>query len=399
MKPYPKLSEQIPSHKRVLVRVDFDVAMQDGVIVDDMRIRTHIPTLQLLLSHHNTLILMAKRGRPQGRDPQLSLQPIADILSEYIPDVTTRLVDDFLSSSDDAIQPRHDREVVILENIRYYSDKELASSTLQTKLCHMADVYVMDAFAMAHRDEYDITTLPLHIPTIAGLALEKEEKALSHVLQHPTKPFVSVIGGAKIETKLEPIQALMKIADVILVGGGIANTLLKAHGYEIGESLYDPSEKDMALEILEQASKHPVQLVLPMDVRVGDPADPHSPADTYSINKLPTDSHILDIGPGTQELYEEYLSRAHTILWNGPMGLFEHDSFRHGTDAIYKAIVNNRHAFSLVGGGDTLAALARKRQTHEIDHISTGGGAMLDMIAYGDLPAFKALRASPSVLY
>ncbi len=396
MNTYPLLRGTSIQNKRVLVRVDFDVPTHDGTITDDTRIVTNIPTLKKLLDGGNRLILMAKRGRPTKRDPAFSLAPIADVLSSYLPGSTCQLIPDFRSEPASTWTAQTPHHILLLENTRFFDEDTTHEQSVLTKLCSLADVYINDAFAMAHRDEFDITSIPQHLPSYAGLSLETEVSAIMRVIAEPRKPCVAIIGGAKIETKVEPIKKLMDLCDSILVGGGIANTFLKAHGYDIQDSLYDECELKHAQSLIDYASDKPVALVLPTDVRIGDPEDENSTADCVPVSQLPPQSHILDIGPRTQEIYADIIHDARTLLWNGPMGLFEHPAFRHGTDAIYRAIVHNRQAYSLVGGGDTLGALARKHQVHEIDHLCTGGGAMLSLIEHGDLPALQALRASSS---
>lgn len=393
---FPTLRQAHVENKRVLVRVDFDVPTRDGEIVDDTRIKTNIPTLKHLLASGNRLILMAKRGRPTHRDPAFSLQLIADVLPSYLKGYTCRLVADFRTEPDSTWTTQSPSEILLLENSRFFTDEEVAQKSFQTQLCSLGEIYVNDAFAMAHRKEFDIAGIPLILPSYAGLSLENEVRAVEKVIASPERPCVAIVGGAKIETKVEPIKKLMDICDTILVGGGIANTFLKAHGYDIKDSLYEAGELKHAQALIDYASDRPVQLLMPIDVRIGDPEDPESPADIYPLSQLPSQSHILDIGPATQKIYAEVIHQARTILWNGPMGLFEHHAFRHGNDAVYQAIVHNRHTYSLVGGGDTLGSLARKHQIHEIDHLCTGGGAMLYFIEHGDLPALQALRQSSS---
>jgi phosphoglycerate kinase len=391
---FPTLREADVRNKRVLVRVDFDVPLEDGKIVDDTRILTNLPTLKHLLQHGNRIILIAKLGRPKGRDPKLSLKALVEAMPCYLPGYTFRLIDDFLEEKLDTFVMQPPREVIVLENIRFYSDDVADSPDFLKALATLGEVYVNDAFAMAHRKESSVTGLPTLLPSYAGLSLEKEVRAIERVMDNPKKPLVAIVGGAKIETKVEPIKRLIEICDHILIGGGIANTFLKAHGYEIGASLCDDTELTHAQELIDYASDKPVTLMLPIDARVGNIKDPHAAGHIVSLPTIPENGHILDIGPATAEIYEEVIAQAHTIVWNGPMGVFEHEAFKHGTDSVYRAIVHNADAFSLVGGGDTLAALAQKHQKEAISHITTGGGAMLHFIEFGDLPALEALRKS-----
>lgn len=388
---YKTLEKADIHDKRVLVRVDFDVPLDDGTIEDDTRINVNIPTLQHLLKKNNKLILIAKLGRPKGRDPKLSLIPIAEALPKYIEGVEVRLIDDFMK---DDVSHKHDKEILLLENIRFYDDKTRNSPMFLDKLASLGDVFVNDAFAMAHRDEVTITGLPKKLPSYAGFSLDTEVRTLLRVIDNPKKPVVSIIGGAKIETKVEPIKKLIDISDHVLIGGAIGNTFLKAHGYDIGRSLYDESEVKHAKELITYAESHAMNLELPIDARVGSLSNEHAPAYVVNLPTLPDNGHILDIGPRTADIYASIIATAKTVIWNGPMGLYERDEFKAGTDEVYRAIIHNLDCFSVIGGGDTVGALARKRQKHGIDHISSGGGAMLSLIEHGDLPAIKALRDS-----
>lgn len=390
------VQKSLIENERALVRVDFDVPLDgEGNIVDDTRITANIPTLKHLLRDDNRLILIAKLGRPQGIDPKLSLKTIADVLPSYLPGYTCRLVDNFLNEPTETFAAQGRKEIILLENIRFYSDEERLNPSFLNALCLLGTVFINDAFAMSHRDEVTVTGIPKHLPSFAGLQLEKEIDAIDKIIHSPKKPVVAIVGGSKIETKVEPIKKLIEICDHILVGGGIANTFLKAHGYDIGDSLYEESEVQHAKDLIEIASKAPVSIVLPVDARVGSLKMNSRTAHVVSLPTLPENGHILDIGPSTEDIYEEIIEQAHTIIWNGPMGVFERDEFRLGTDAIYRAIIHNQESYSLVGGGDTLAALSRKRRLHDINHISTGGGAMLHYIEHGDLPGLEALRKAP----
>lgn len=377
--------------KRVIVRVDFDVPLEDGKIADDTRITVNIDTLKRLLKDNNKLILIAKLGRPKGRDPKLSLKPIAEALPKYINDITVRLIEDFMNEE---VAHTDDKEIILLENIRFYNDETRESSEFLNRLASLGDIYVNDAFAMAHRDEATITDIAKKLPSYAGYSLDHEVRSVLRVTDNPKKPVVSIIGGAKIETKVEPIKKLIDISDHVLIGGAIANTFLKAHGYDIGRSLYEESEVLHARTLIHYAESHAMNLELPIDARVGSLSNKNAPAHVVNIPTLPENGHILDIGPRTADIYANIIATAKTVIWNGPMGLYERDEFKAGTDEIYRAIIHNFDCFSLIGGGDTVGALSRKRQKHGIDHISSGGGAMLSLIEHGDLPALKALRNS-----
>lgn len=385
-------------NKRILVRVDFDVPTdENGTIIDDTRIAANIPTLKHLTQHGNRLILIGKRGRPKGQDTRLSMKPIVDVLPDYMPGSTFKLISDFLEEKVETFVMQDSSEILVLENIRFYDEKTRKGNEFLAALCALADVYVNDSFAMSHRDEATITGLPQHMPGYMGFQLETEVHNILHAIQKPRRPVVSIIGGAKIATKVNPIKKLLTLSDHILIGGGIANTFLKAHGYEIGKSLYEESEVHHAQDIIQHAAALPVNIVLPVDARVGS-LKKTSTSHVVTLPTLPDNGHILDIGPATEHIFADIIAQAGTIIWNGPMGVFEREEFKHGTDEVYRAVIHNHESFSLVGGGDTLAALARKKQKHGINHISTGGGAMLYLIQHGDMPGLKALRESTAKL-
>ena len=368
--------------KRVLVRVDFDVSFgPDHLIADDERIRRNIPTLQALLKGNNQLILIAKRGRPEGRDMSLSLKPIVKRLPHYLPGYTFQLIDDFLTK---ALPDQKPDEIFILENIRFYPEEEKCDMDFAHRLAKLGDVYVNDAFAMAHRKEASITGLPKVLPSYAGLLFVQEVKTITNAIEDPKRPLVTIIGGAKITDKIQLISRLIEKSDYLLIGGALANTFLKAQEYKIGRSFYEPDSVAVAEKLLQKADQHPVQLLLPVDVRLEN-------GEIRQTALLDNEHIILDIGPQTEEIYTNIISHAYTVIWNGPMGKTEDISFRKGTTAIFEALIHNTKAFTLVGGGDTLGAIGHKPHLDRIDHISTGGGAMLELIEKGTLPGIEAL--------
>lgn len=378
--------------KTVLLRVDLDVSLnKKHQIANDTRLIKALPTIQYLLSEKNKVILVSKLGRPHGRDEAFSMAPVAKDLQKHFPSFKVILIDDFLSGKGQEIlgnQEQH--ELMLLENIRFYPEEKANDAAFAKKLASLADVFVLDAFAMAHRSEASVTGVANYLPSFAGLQLEEEVNAIAKATQEPKKPVVAIMGGAKIADKLAFVGKLIEVADYLLVGGGIANTFLFAKGNEIGESICDRDQKEHVLDLLRLAEKHQTQIVLPTDV-IGVEKD-HMKDDVYKVEDIPSDVAIFDIGPETQAAYGTIISQAKTIIWNGPVGYFEKEPFNRGTDFLYYAIANNRHAYSLLGGGDTLAAISKKEYLDQISHISTGGGAMLQFIENGTLPGLEALR-------
>lgn len=393
---YPKsiLDVQI-INKRVIVRVDFDVAVNpDHSIADDQRIIHNIPTLKKLLSNKNKLILIAKLGRPKKRDSNLSLKIVVDKLPQYLPGYTFKLVNDFLTEDPKTFSDQKHSEILVLENIRFYPQEKSMDPDYVRTLCQLGDVYVNDSFGMAHRAEASTVSIPQHMPGFSGLAMKKEVETILQSIDSPKHPLVTIIGGAKISSKIHLLEKLIVTSDYILLGGALANTFLKAQGYEIGDSLYEYEAIEVARKLLYLADQHPVQLMLPVDAAIADPDDNDESYDVVPLPLMRRGYAIYDIGPRTADIYADIIQQAGTVVWNGPMGLFENPEFKTGTTAIYQALTHNEKAFTLVGGGDTLAALSHKKHLDRIDHVSTGGGAMLELIEKGTLPAIEALRFS-----
>lgn len=378
--------------KTVLVRVDLDVSLNNKhQIANDTRLLKTLPTIQYLLTERNKVILVSKLGRPHGRDMAFSLAPVAKDLQKHFPSYKVTLVDDFLSEKGQEIlgnQTQH--EIILLENIRFYPEEKENNAVFAKKLASLADVFVLDAFAMAHRNEASVTGVTHFLPSFAGLQLEEEVNAIAKAIQEPKKPVVAIMGGAKIADKLAFVGKLIEIADYLLVGGGIANTFLYAQGHDIGESICDKEEKSHVHELMRLAEKHGTKIILPSDF-VGI-LKGHVKDEIYKATAIPQDVTLFDIGPETQAAYGAIIQEARTIIWNGPVGYFEKEPFNRGTDFLYYAIADNRHAYSLLGGGDTLAAISKKEYLDRISHISTGGGAMLEFIENGTLPGLEALR-------
>ncbi|OGK17709.1 phosphoglycerate kinase [Candidatus Roizmanbacteria bacterium RIFCSPHIGHO2_01_FULL_39_8] len=380
-------------NKRVLLRADFDVSLNPNyTIADDARIKQNLPTIEFLLKKHNRLICIAKLDRPKNRDPKYSMKVVVQRLKQLLPHNKIRLVDEFLTANNKIFAEQETGEILVLENMRYYEENKKNDQTFAKKLASLADIYVNDGFAMSHRTEAWVVSVPKYIPSFGGLLLKKEIKMISKTVKKPKKPFVAIIGGAKIETKINLISKLTEMADYVLIGGGLANTFLCAHGYEIGKSYCEYDKVTMARHLLFLAAQKKTAIVLPSDVIIGDPDDDKNGGRVVKVNQIPKGAVALDIGPETKAKFGAVISKAKTIVWNGPIGYFENPAYRQGTDFVYYSIAGNRDAISIVGGGDTLAAISKKEYLNTITHVSTGGGAMLEFIEKGKLPGIEALK-------
>lgn len=385
------LDEADVQGKKILMRVDFNVSLNpDHSIADDARIQQTLPTIRYLLEKKNRLILVSHLGRPKGRDPQFSLQPVVQKLQELFPEYQVKLVDDFQSDKS-AIDNQQEKEIIVLENIRFYPGEKKGDEGFAKSLSELADIFVNDAFGVSHRADASVVGVTKFIPSYGGLLLKREVEMISKATDNPQKPFVAILGGAKISSKIHLVERLMEIADYLILGGGIANTFLKAQGYEIGKSICEYEEEEAARKMLFQAVQKNTRILFPSDVSIADSTE--STEDMIvSVEMVPAEKLILDIGPETQAKFGNILSQAKTIVWNGPVGYFENQQFRRGTDFIYYTITENKDAVSIVGGGDTLSAISKKEYLDKITHISTGGGAMLEFIEKGTLPGIDALR-------
>jgi len=379
-------------NKRVLLRVDFNVSMKGNRITDDERIRATLPTINKLLKDGNRIIIVSHLGRPKGWDDDLKLRPIANRLHEYLPRVEMTVIDDFTTEGAQKLfAEQKEHQILFLENIRFFKDEEDANPEFAKSLASLADVYVNDAFGVSHRDCASITEVPKLLPHYGGLLMEREVETIGHALQHPHHPFATIIGGAKVSTKLKLLFKLTEKADSLILGGGLANTFLFALGYPVGKSL---CEKDMVADvqkIVRHAKAEGTKILLPHDVVVGTSLNDET-GEVKKISEVGERDMILDIGPETQALYAKVILDSKTLIWNGPIGYMENPEFARGTDFLYYTISQNPKMLSIVGGGDTLAAISKKEYLDTISHISTGGGAMLEYIENGTLPGIEALK-------
>jgi phosphoglycerate kinase len=378
--------------QRVLTRVDFNVPLQGDVISDDTRIRSALPTIQALLERGASVLLVSHLGRPKGRPrAKYSLKPVAQHLSKLLGQPVA-LADDVVgpSARELAAQLRPG-EVALLENVRFEPGEEANDPGLARKLAALADVYVNDAFGAAHRAHASTEGVAHLLPSGAGLLMQHELEALGKVLDEPAHPVVVIFGGAKISDKIDVIRHFLGKADAILVGGGLANTFLKAQGLQVGASLVEDDSLAVARDLRSNARRRGVKLLLPTDVAVSRAGDADAPVRIAAVDDIQPDEAIFDIGPATRQAFAAEIAPARTIVWNGPMGLFERPPFDEGTRAVAEAVATS-DSYSVVGGGDSVAALHESGQADKIDHISTGGGASLELLEGRTLPGVAALE-------
>ena len=378
------------SGKRVLVRVDFNVPLDGTTITDDTRIQAALPTINTLLDRNAAVILVSHLGRPKGKVvPEFSLAPVAKRLSELL-GKDVRFASDVVGRSaqeiSQSIQPG---DVALLENVRFEPGEERNDEDLATALAELADVYVNDAFGAAHRAHASTEGVAHKLPHAAGLLMERELSALSRALDNPGRPLVVILGGAKISDKIGVIRKFLDTADAILVGGGIANTLVAAQGKEMGKSLVETGSLDVARQILDDAKTSKCDLVIPTDFVVA--SSPDDAANAETVTEVAPDKAALDIGPESIAAFSDWIAKAKTIVWNGPMGLFEVSPFDAGTRAIAAAVAAS-DGYSIVGGGDSVAAVHQAGLADQMDHVSTGGGASLEFLEGKTLPGVAALE-------
>lgn len=385
----PTLSTNEVKKTDVILRVDFNVSLnKNHTIGNDTRIKQALPTIRYLLQKKNRVLIISHLGRPEGKETSLSLKSVATLLEKLIPDYEILFASD-ISEAKMLRESQSETQIILLENIRFFSEEEENDKAFAKKLASLGKVYINDAFSVSHRKASSIVAITQFLPSFAGFLLEKEVKIVGGALSHPRHPFIAVLGGAKISTKIIVINRLFHVADTILIGGGLANNFLFAKGLEIGNSFYEKDSLGITTHLL---SKHEKQLILPTDVLVASSKDSMKAPIQRKVTEIQQNEIILDIGPQTQAHFASFLSSAATIIWNGPVGYIENPIYKGGTDFLYYMITENESATSIIGGGETLAALEKKEYLDKITHISTGGGAMLEFIENGTLPGIVALE-------
>ncbi|PWB53828.1 MAG: phosphoglycerate kinase [Anaerolineales bacterium] len=375
--------------KKVLVRVDYNVPIKDGKVTDDTRIVAAMPTVNYLLEHGAAVILFSHLGRPKGGpDPKFSLRPVAAYLSGLLGKPVAFAEDCVGPAAEAAAKALKPGEILVLENTRFHPEEEKNDPELARKMASLADIYVNDAFGSAHRAHSSTEGVAHYLPAVAGFLMEKEIQYLGQAIADPKRPFVAILGGAKISDKIGVIRNLLTKADQILIGGGMANTFFKAQGYPIGDSLCEDEALDTARELLKSGATH---LRLPVDVVIADKYDAEAEMKVIAMGPVPDGWRILDIGPSTVANFGKAISTAGTIVWNGPMGVFEFPRFAEGTIGVAKAVAASK-AVSVIGGGDSVSAVNQAGLADKITHISTGGGASLEMLEGIELPGLAALQ-------
>ena len=384
-----------PHGKKVFVRVDFNVPMDENQhITNDTRIRATLPTIQHLLNAGAAVILACHVGRPtEAREPQFSTRPIVARLEECLGQPVKWASDCVGPEAEKAAADLKPGEVLLLENLRYHKAEKKNDPEFAKQLASLADIAVDDAFGVAHRAHASNVGITAYLETVAGFLMEKEINYIGKTLENPKRPFVAIIGGAKVSDKIGVIENMIDKVDTIIIGGGMAHTFDASKGYPVGDSLCERDKIDLAKELLEKAEKKGVKVVLPVDLVIADKFAADANTKIVDVDKVPDGWQALDSGPKTSEEYVNALKGAKTVIWNGPMGVFEFDAFAKGTEAVARAVAQatKEGAISIVGGGDSIAALKKTGLSEKISHISTGGGATLELLEGKVLPGIAAL--------
>lgn len=379
--------------KKVLVRVDFNVPLnENGEITDETRIQAALPTIKYLIDHNAKVILMSHLGRPKGEvKAEFSLKPVAKRLGKLL-DTKVVFADDCIGEeAKKAVDSINDGEVVLLENLRFHKEETKNDKEFAKELASLADIYVNDAFGTAHRAHASTAGVTEYLPAVAGYLIGKELDIMGKALEDPARPFIAILGGAKVSDKIGVIENLLNKVDCLIIGGGMANTFVKAEGYEMGKSLIDEESLPLASELMEKAKRKGVKILLPSDFVVAKEVKPGVEVKVVPADAIPKDEMALDIGPATRMIFANEIKNAKTVIWNGPMGVAEIPEFAEGTKAIAQALADS-DAITIIGGGDSAAAVKKLGFADQMTHISTGGGASLEFLEGKELPGVAALN-------
>lgn len=380
--------------KKVFVRVDYNVPQdKDGKITDDTRIRATLPTIKNLLDHGAAVILASHLGRPKGEvNEAFTLRPVAERLSALLEKPVKFASDSVGEEAKKMSADLKPSEILLLENLRFHKEEEANDLGFSKQLAELADLGVNDAFGVSHRAHASVEGITHYLPMVAGLLMEKEIQFLGQPVNHPERPFAAIIGGAKVSDKITVIEKLMEKADILIIGGGMANTFLGAEGYDMGASLVESDKYPLARELMEKAKEQNVEFLLPIDFVVADKFAADANFKVVKASEVPSKWMALDIGPESAQIFRQALKACKTVVWNGPMGVFEMSNFAGGTMSLAQAIADLKDAVTIVGGGDSVAAIEKSGEAAKISHISTGGGASLEFLEGKELPGIAALE-------
>ena len=378
--------------KRVFCRVDFNVPMQEGQITDDTRIRAALPTIHYLVEQGAKVILASHFGRPKGQVVEdMRLTAVGEHLSKLLSKPVNKLADSIGPEVEQAVASMNNGDVILLENVRFHAGEEKNDPELAKSFANLADVFVNDAFGAAHRAHSSTAGIAQYIPAVAGFLMEKEIQFLGGALSNPARPFTAIIGGAKVKDKIAVIENLLTKVDTLIIGGGMANTFIKAQGHGVGSSLCEEDKLELAQSLMNQAKERGVNMLMPVDVVVADKFAADAATQVVSIDEIPDGWMALDIGPKSLEIFRKAVEGSQTIIWNGPMGVFEMDAFAKGTMGVAEAMAAST-GVTIIGGGDSVAAVEKAHVADKMAHISTGGGASLEFMEGKELPGVSVLQ-------